>query len=79
MTKAVMVSRRHMSFHDFDLKMAHYKDVAGQVKAFQRQVKKGLLTTQEVEEKGQLVFSLFADAMNDIQIWTGKASTLLPR
>ncbi|KAJ6119039.1 hypothetical protein N7471_012990 [Penicillium samsonianum] len=65
-----MKSRVHMSSHAFDLKIAHYKEISCQVKAFRNQVKNGLLTTQEVEEKRQIVFSLYADGMNDLECWT---------
>lgn len=78
MMKAMTMSGVHMSSHALDLKKAHYKEISCQVKAFRHQVKKGLLTTQEVEEKRQIVFSLYADGMNDLESWTGKASMLLP-
>ena len=68
----------HMSSYARDLKKAHYKEISCQVKVFRHQVKKGLLTTQEVQEKRQIVFSLYADGMNDIECWTGKASRVLP-
>jgi hypothetical protein len=74
MTKAMTMAGIHMSSHALDLKTAHYKEVSCQLKAFRQQVKKGLFTTQELEEKRQIVFSLYADAMNDIEIWTSKAS-----
>ena len=71
------MSRVQMSSHAFDLKIAHYKDVSCQAKDFRRQVKKGLLTAKEMEEKRQTVYSLYADAMNDLERWTGKGSKLL--
>ncbi|KAJ5481372.1 hypothetical protein N7475_000317 [Penicillium sp. IBT 31633x] len=64
------ISGVHMSSHALDLKRAQNKEVSCQVKAFRRQVKKGLLMTQEIEEKRQVVFSLYADAMNDVECWT---------
>mgnify|MGYP007039050689 CR=1 FL=1 len=78
MAKAMTMSGVHMSSHALDLKIAQNKEISCQVKAFRHQVKKGLLTTQEVEEKREFVFSLYADGMNDLECWTGKASMLLP-
>lgn len=78
MAKAMTISGVHISSHTLDLKMAQNRQVSCQVKAFRHQVKTGLLTTQEVEEKRQIVFRLYADGMNDLESWTGKASMLLP-
>ena len=59
-----------MSSYALDSKKALYKDASSQVK-------NGLLTTGEVEEKRQTVFSLYVGAMNDLESWTGKGSRLL--
>jgi hypothetical protein len=61
-----------MSSHALDNKKARYKDASCRAKAFRHQVKNGLLTTQEVEEKREIVFSLYADPINDLERWTGK-------
>ena len=76
--KAVMSNHLHMS-HGLDNKKARCKDDSCQAKAFRHQVKNGLLSTQEMEEKRQIVFSLDVDAMNDLERWTGKGSRLLAR
>ncbi|OGE46846.1 hypothetical protein PENARI_c100G05893 [Penicillium arizonense] len=59
-----------MSSYALDSKKALYKDASSQAKTFRHQVKNGLLTTGEVEEKRQTVFSLYAGAMNDLESWT---------
>lgn len=57
--KAMVVPKYpHMSSHALDTKTALYKDFVPQANAFRHQVKDGLLTTEEVNAKRELVFSL---------------------
>lgn len=79
-SKAVLMSKHlYVSSYVLDDKKARYRYASCEAKAFRHQVKLGLLTIEEMEEKRQVVFSLYADYMNDIEDWTGKHSRLLSR
>lgn len=79
-SKAVLMSKHlYMSSYALDDKKARYKYASCKVKVFRHQVKLGLLTIEEMEEKRKVVFSLCADGMNDIEDWTSKHSRLLSR
>ena len=70
----MMSNHLHMSSHALDNKKARYIDASCQAKAFRHQVKNGLLTTPDVEEKREIVFSLYAYAMNELERWAGKGT-----
>ncbi|KAJ5337318.1 uncharacterized protein N7506_005340 [Penicillium brevicompactum] len=72
-----MFKHLYVSSYALDDKKARYKYASCEVKAFRHQVKLGLLTIEEMEEKRKVVFSLYADGMNDIEDWTDYRQKIL--
>lgn len=61
-----------MSSQALDNRKALYKDASCKAKAFRRQAKNEGFSTDEMEERRRFVYGIYADAMNDLEHWTGE-------
>ena len=74
MDKAFMNSRHWLtSPQDLQYRKYIFYKAVTTVKAFRRQVKRGELTPDVISQRKAVVYKSYAQAMNEVEIWTGQS------